>query len=263
MEPNLPHADNRRVALVTGATGWIGSAIAERLVADGMAVALTGRRSDRLAELRGRLATLGGEGAVVMVAADLTEPRQVQAAVDEVTATLRSIDVLVNNAGAWSGSVIGPFSEKTFDQLRAEVDDNLMSAVYACRAVMPGMAERGFGRVINVSSVAGIVALEGHGAYSAAKLGMTGLARQLGVEYARLGVTVNCVAPGAVATPLTRERLASAEPPARLTALVEATPSGRLTTPEEVAAAVSFLASDAAAQINGQTIALDGGLTVA
>jgi len=250
-----------RVALITGATGWIGTAIARRLADAGLAAALTGRRAERLEELREELSPGEGPLPVLAVAADLTDPAQVQAAVDRVLGQFGRIDVLVNNAGAWSGSAIGPFTDKTFEQLRTEVDNNLMSAVYMSRAVLPGMVQAGFGRIVNISSVAGIVALEGHSAYSAAKLGMTGLARQLGVEYAAHGITVNCLAPGAVATPLTRQRLASAEPPARLTALVEGTPSGRLTTPEEVAAAVAFLVSDEAAPINGQTIALDGGLT--
>lgn len=250
-----------RVALVTGATGWIGHSIAERLVDEGIRVALTGRREDRLSELRDALAERGGSESVMAVAADLSDPLQASKAVDKVVAALGRIDIVVNNAGAWSRSSIGPFSEKSFEQLRAEVDDNLMTAIYVTRCVVPGMAERGFGRIVNISSVAGLVSLEGHSAYSAAKLGMTGLARQIGVEYARRGVTANCVAPGAVATPLTRQRLASDEPPPRLLALVDATPSGRLTTPEEVAAAVSFLVSEEAAQINGQTIALDGGLT--
>lgn len=250
-----------RVALVTGATGWIGTAIARRLADGGMAMALTGRRAERLEELKDELSAQGRQVPALTVVADLGDPTEVQNVVDRVLGQFDRIDVLVNNAGAWSGSAIGPFVDKTFEQLRTEVDNNLMSAVYMSRGVLPSMVQAGFGRIVNISSVAGIVALEGHSAYSAAKLGMTGLARQLGVEYAAHGITVNCVAPGAVATPLTRQRLASAEPPARLTALVEATPSGRLTTPEEVAAAVAFLASDEAAAINGQTIALDGGLT--
>jgi NAD(P)-dependent dehydrogenase (short-subunit alcohol dehydrogenase family) len=190
---------------------------------------------------------------------DLTDFDSIQHSVALVTSDLGPADILINNAGGWSGSHFGPFLSKNADDLRAEIDDNLLTTVLMSRAVLPGMVERRYGRIVNISSIAGIIALEGHSAYSAAKAGHSGLARQFAVEFGAFGITTNCVAPGAVLTPRAEELLDAAD--ASITTMLNMTPSARLTTPDEVAKLAVFLASEDAAQINGQTIAIDGGMT--
>ncbi len=249
-----------RGALITGATGSIGHAIARRLAADGCRLALAGRRVDVLDDLRKELAEAFDVDAMPIVI-ELTDHEAVARGVEEVYSTLGSIDVLVNNAGGWSGSRFGGFVEKSATDLAAEVADNLLSNVFVCRAVLPGMIERGFGRIINISSVAGIIAIDGHSAYSAAKAGQTGLTRQLAVEFGPSGISTNCVAPGAVLTERAQVLVDEQDP--AIMAMLNMTPTGKLTSPEEVADIVAFLATDEAGQINGQTIPIDGGMSVA
>jgi NAD(P)-dependent dehydrogenase (short-subunit alcohol dehydrogenase family) len=248
------------VALITGASGSIGRAIARRLAADGFQLALTGRRLEALDALRDELAKELKIDAM-SIAIELTDHDAVSDGVEAVCDTLGQVDVLVNSAGGWSRSHLGGFTDKTAEELEAEVADNLLSTVFVCRAVLPGMARQGYGRIINIASVAGIIGLEGHAAYSAAKAGHIGLTRQLAVEFGPAGVTTNCVAPGAVLTELMAELIAKQVP--AIMALLEATPTGKLTSPAQVADLVAFLAASEAGQVNGQTIAIDGGMSVA
>lgn len=247
-----------RVAVVTGATGSIGRAVVGDLAQGGATVVAMGRDE---AQLKDVLATLPAGPPHRSVTAELTDAEGVQRAVDSIVDEFARIDIVVNNAGGWRGSAPGDFLGKTFEQLHGEAEGNLVSTVFLCRAVLPVMVERGGGRIVNVSSIAGLIALPGHSAYSAAKLGLSGLSRQLGVEFGRSGVTVNCVAPGAVATPIAEQLLAQEHP--MMVGMRDATPTGRLTMPSEIASLISFLASDGAAQINGETIAVDGGAAVA
>ncbi|MGI5219423.1 SDR family NAD(P)-dependent oxidoreductase [Nocardia sp. CA-290969] len=251
-------AEQARVAIVTGASGWIGSAIAQRLAVLGYRLVLLGRREEKLAALRAEIKGIASHAPTVLTA-DLTDFDAIQRTVGPAVAELGTPAILVNNAGGWSGSRFGSFLSKDAADLRAEIDDNLLTAVYMARAVLPAMVENRYGRIVNISSIAGIIALEGHSAYSAAKAGHSGLARQLAVEFGPFGITTNCVAPGAVLTPRAAELLAESD--ASLETMLRMTPSGRLTTPEEVAELALFLASEDAAQINGQTIAIDGGMT--
>jgi 3-oxoacyl-[acyl-carrier protein] reductase len=245
-----------RVALVTGCGSprGIGFAVARALAEHEARVAITAtseRVLDRESELRER-------GAETWSArADLTDPHAAAALVDQVLERFGRIDVLVNNAGmAQSGS---PTAEAPFVDLGPErwaraIDRTLTTAVNVTRAALPGMLERGHGRVIFVSSVTGpVVSMPGDAAYSAAKAGMDGLMRALALEAGPAGVTVNSVAPGWIDT--------ASSTPAELEA-GRHTPVGRPGTPDEVAAAIVFLAAPGSSYVNGHSLVVDGGNTI-
>lgn len=259
-EPIVEQPSYRRVAIVTGATGNIGPAIGRQLCADGFQVVLTGRREDALSSLRKEMAQRY-DPAPMALPADLTQRTQVVAAVDKILAEFGRIDVVVNNAGGWAGSYIGPFLEKTEDQLRAELDNNLWSTVLVCHAVLPIMVRQRYGRIINVSSIAGQNGSPGHALYAAAKAGQIGLSKVLSVELGQFGITINSVAPGVVVTPQLREGLAEGSPRRpSLLAKIDATPTRRFAEAEDIARSVSFLASEGASDITGQTLSVSGGL---
>lgn len=228
-----------RVALVTGTAHGIGAAIARALAAEG--------------------ATVHG---VDRVAAPGVEPLDVTdaAAVTSFVARVGPVDVLVNNAGGVAGQTGRPLEEVSDDDWRAVVDANLTSTFVCTRAVVPGMKQRGWGRIVNISSGAGrSVSLTGIQAYASAKAGQIGLTRQTAHELGRFGITVNCIAPGFVLSNPSTERQWESYGPEGQAALVEGIAVRRLGTGDDIANGVRFFASEASSWVTGQTIAIDGG----
>ena len=242
-----------KVVLVTGAGRGIGAGIARAAAAAGAAVALGDVAETTVGETA---AALGGHALALHM--DVSDARSVRAAVAEAEARLGPLDVLVNNAGI---DMIGPFlesSEENWDRLWAV---NLKGTLLATRAVLHGMIARERGRIVNIGSDAGRVGSSGEAVYSATKGGIIAFSKTLAREVARHGITVNCVCPGPTDTALLEQVRDYDE---KLHAsLARAIPLRRLGRPEDVAAAVVFLASDAAAYITGQTLSVSGGLTMA
>ena len=240
-----------RVALVTGAgsADGIGYATARRLTGLGARVAIvstTRRIHDRASEL-------GATGFV----ADLTDEAEVGALADAISEQIGEVEVLVNNAGLASKAspeVLRPVSQLTFDEWHAEIDRNLTTTFLCSRAFVTGMAERGWGRIVNLAATAGPVnALPTEAAYAAAKAGVVGLTRALAMELVADGVTVNAVAPGLIHT--------GASTVAELKHGL-GTPMGRPGAPDEVASAIAYLCSPSASYITGQMLVIDGGNSV-
>jgi 2-hydroxycyclohexanecarboxyl-CoA dehydrogenase len=243
---------DQRVALVTGGARGIGRAVCLDLAKDGRAVAVADLRLDEARET----ADAAGGLAVEM---DVTSSDSVADAVARVESELGPIDVAVNNAG-WDE--LRPFLETDEDFWDRVIDINLKGCMRVSRRVVPGMVERRFGRVVNVGSDAGRVGSSMETAYAGAKGGVLAFTKSLAREVARSGVTANAVCPGPTRTPLL-EGMTSTGGEKLIDALVRAVPMRRLGEPEDVAAAVSFLASDRAGYITGQTLSVSGGLTMA
>jgi NAD(P)-dependent dehydrogenase (short-subunit alcohol dehydrogenase family) len=235
-------------AVITGGGKGIGLAIARRLAADGAGIALIGRDAGALALAAGEL---GARHAV----ADVTDDAMLR----EALAALGPCDILVNNAGA---AVSRPFLKHTMGDFQAMLAVNLLSAVTACHCVLPGMRARGFGRIVNIASTAGMKGYAYVTAYVAAKHALVGFTRALALETAKDGITVNAVCPGFTDTEMVARSVAtiaaaggrSPEEARRL--LASGNPAGRLVRPEEVAEAVAFLCRAAASAMTGQAIAV-------
>ena len=242
-----------KTALVTGAAGGIGSAVAKKLCEAGFCTVIHYNTSEEKAKaLSSALVCAGFEAFPLQ--ADLTDPAAAAALVEEVLARCGRLDVLVNNAGLAQQKL---FDTVTDADWNAVVGANLNAAFYCCRAAVPQMLRQKSGRIVNVSSMWGQVGASCEVAYSAAKAGIIGLTKALAKELAPSGVTVNCVAPGAVDTAMMAGF--SAEDVA---ALCEEIPLGRLGRPEEIAAAAAFFASPEASYITGQVLGVNGGMVV-
>jgi len=238
----------RRV-LISGGSRGIGRAIVEAFAANGDRVAFIYRTRE---EEAAKVAEAFG---AVAIRADVSDPTDVRRAITVAEAALGgSIDVLVNNAAV---SWIGQMQDMTDEEWRRVLDTNLSGAFFLSRGVVSGMVRSHYGRIINIGSMWGKVGASCEVAYSATKAGLRGLTMAMAKEFGPSGITVNCVEPGFIATEMN-----AAIDEASKQALCDETPLGRMGTPEEVAAAVVFLASDAAGFITGQVIGVDGGLAV-
>ena len=238
-----------RVAMVTGSTRGIGRAIAQTLAGAGAKVAVIGRDQARAAEAA---AAIGH--AAQGFACDVTSEPSVNAAVDAIAAALGPIDILVNNAGVTKDNVFLRLSDADWDLV---LEANLKGAFRTIRAASRGMMKQRWGRIINVASVVGLIGNKGQANYAASKAGLIGLTKSIARELASRGITVNAVAPGFIDTDMT-----AALTPEQRETLAKQIPLERLGKPEDVAAAVLFLASESAAYITGQVIVVDGGMVM-
>lgn len=241
-----------RVALVTGASRGIGAAIAERLAAEGAAVAVNyAGRADAAGAVVARIEAAGGSAKAFQ--ADVSDPAACTSLVADVFATFGRLDVLVNNAGITRDGLVVRMSD---DDWSSVIDTNLSGAFYATRAASKIMMKARGGSIVTIASVVGLVGNAGQVNYAAAKAGLVGMTKSVARELASRGVRANAIAPGFIATEMT-----DALPEAARSAAASAIAMGRFGTPEDIAAAVAFLASDEASYITGQVLAVDGGMT--
>ena len=238
---------HNRVALVTGASGGIGTAIAQALHRAGAAVALSGTRETILRQLADRL-----EERAHVVVADLAGGGDAVALVKETETALGPIDVLVNNAGITRDGLAMRMKD---DDWQAVLDVNLTAAFRLTRTVLRGMMRRRSGRIINISSVSGLLGNPGQANYAASKAGLIGMSKALALEVATRGITVNCLAPGFIETAMT-----DALPEAVRDDALARVPMGRFGSPQDIGAAAVYLASDEAGYLTGQTLTVAGGL---
>jgi 3-hydroxybutyrate dehydrogenase len=254
-----------RSAIVTGSTSGIGLGIARALAADGANVMLNGfGDAGQIEKLQAGLAKEFGVR-VEFSGADLSKPAAIRTMVSEALQAFGSVDILVNNAGIQHTALVEDFDDERWD---AVIAINMSSNFHAIKAVLPTMKGRNWGRIVNIASAHGLVASTQKAAYVAAKHGVLGLTKVVALETAQTGITCNAICPGWVLTPLVQkqidERAARERIPvetAKIDLLAEKQPSHEFATPEQIGALAVFLCSDAAAQIRGAALPVDGGWT--
>jgi len=237
---------NGKCALITGASGGIGSEIARALHRQGATVTLSGTRRQVLDGIAGEL----GAKAHVL-AADMKDRQSLESLVPAAEAAMGGLDILVNNAGITRDNLFLRMKDQEWDEVLAV---NLTASFILSRAVLRGMMKRRYGRIVNITSVVGVTGNPGQGNYCASKAGIIGMSKALAAEIASRNITVNCVAPGFIETPMT-DVLSEKQ----REGILANVPAARLGTPAEIAAAVVFLASAEAAYITGQTLHVNGG----
>lgn len=238
-----------KTALVTGATGAIGEAIARALHAQGAAVAISGTRRDVLDTLAGELSER-----VHVLPCDLADAAAVEALVPAAEEKMEKLDILVANAGVNRDNLFVQLSDEDWDKVIAV---NLTATFKLARAAVKGMMRRRFGRVIGITSVVGFTGNPGQGNYAASKAGLVGMLKSVAWEYAKRNVTANCIAPGIITSAMT-DKLNDKQREAILTRV----PAGKLGAPADVAAAAVYLASDEAHYVTGQTLHVNGGMAM-
>ena len=241
---------NGKTALVTGATGGIGAAIARVLHKAGATVAISGTRANALEELK---AELGGDR-VVVLPCNLSDAAAVEKLVPEAEAAMGSLDILVNNAGITKDGLAMRMKDEDWASV---IDVNLTASFRLARAAMRGMMKKRWGRIVNITSVVGVMGNPGQANYVASKAGVIGLTKSLAQELAARNVTVNAVAPGFIATPMT-----DVLNDKQKEAILGRVPAGKLGSPEDIAAAVLYLASEEAGYVTGQTLHVNGGMAM-
>ena len=240
---------NDKSALVTGASGGIGSAIARKLHAAGAKVALSGTRQEPLERLAEEL----GERAYILPC-NLSDMAAVEVLPKQAIETLGSLDILVNNAGITRDNL---FMRMSDEEWQSVIDVNLTATMKLCKGALRGMMKSRWGRIINISSIVGATGNPGQGNYAASKAGMVGMSKSLAYEVASRGITVNVVAPGFIATAMT-DKLADD----RKEAILAQIPAGRMGAAEDIASAVAFLASDGSGYVTGSTLHVNGGMSM-
>src|SRR5258706_9708148 len=236
-----------KTALVTGASGGIGGAIARALHKQGATVAISGTRRDALDKLAGELGAR-----VHVLPCDLSKTEEVEALVPAAEAAMKQLDILVCNAGITRDNLFVSLKDEEWDQVIAV---NLTATFRLARKATIGMMRRRFGRIVGITSVVGVTGNPGQGNYAAAKAGIIGMTKALAAEVASRNITANCVAPGFVATAMT-----DALTPDKKTAILARVPAGRLGDSKDVAAAVVYLSSEEAQYVTGYTLHVYGGL---
>lgn len=241
---------DKKVALVTGGSQGIGKAICHRLASDGFFVVVSSRNQEKVDAVAGEIREAGGDAAGF--ALDVSDTGSFKGAIKEITDAYGTISVLVNNAGVTADNLMVRIKEDDFDRV---VSTNLKGCFFLTQAALRGMMKARWGRIINISSVVGLMGNAGQTNYAASKAGVFGVTKSLAREVGSRGITVNAVAPGYVETDMTADL--NGEVKENFLASV---PCGRFGQPEEIAHAVSFLAGEGAAYVTGQTITVDGGM---
>ena len=241
-----------KVALITGGSGGIGRATARALADDGWSVAL-GWSTSEAAAVEAAAAIVAEGGKAVAVALNVTDEEAVASAFESVAASLGPVSGLVNNAGMTRDGLTIKYPKETFEKTLAI---NVTGSFLCTKAALRGMIRARWGRIVNVSSAVALRGNPGQAAYTASKAGLVGMTRSICREVASRGITVNAVCPGVVDTEMISEL-----PDGQMAAMIEATPVGRMATPEEIATVVRFLMSDEASYVSGAVVPIDGGLT--
>ncbi len=238
-----------KCALVTGASGGIGEAIAAALHGQGATVALSGTRREKLDEVAAKLGSH-----VHVLPCDLHDRAAVAALIPQAEAAMGQLDILVNNAGITKDNLFMRMKDEEWDELLAI---NLTASFVLCRAALRNMMRRRSGRIINISSVSGTLGNPGQGNYAASKAGLVGMTKSLAREVASRGITANCIAPGFIETPMTHGLNEK-----QVEAIAGAIPAGVFGKPQDIAAAAVFLASEEARYITGETLHINGGMVM-